>query len=113
MEVLSPRQRVARPYPRTTRLVQVTTLCQNHSKWNPNRKPEETEALLEPVLQRLAAASQVEIVFFENVPEYLSVLDGQERSSYTAWVAALEEQCGFSQARNLRPIAPHSLPPAT
>lgn len=94
--VLCPAERLAQPYPPSARLVEVTTLCANHSKWNPKRRPEETEELLKPVVNRLREAPGVEIVVFENVPEFLQVLDGQTRSSYTFWVDLLEERCGFT-----------------
>jgi hypothetical protein len=94
--VFSLAERLARPYPPSARLVEVTTLCSNHSKLNPRRRPEETEELLKPVIDRLRGAPGVEIVVFENVPEFLQVLDGQTRSSYTFWVDLLEERCGFT-----------------
>eukprot|EP00967_Tisochrysis_lutea_P104094 scaffold157719_cov30-Tisochrysis_lutea.AAC.1 len=95
-EVLSPDERRAQPYPKSVRLVEVTTLCCNHSKLNPNRRPEVTEELLGPVADRLRAAKGVEIVIFENVPEFLQIIEDQGRSSYTYWVDMLEEKCGFT-----------------
>ena len=95
-EVLNPTQRLAKPYPESARLLTVTTLCRHHSKMNPVRSPWETEELLGPVFERLRNAPAVETVVLENVPEFVQLLDLQERSSYTMWIEGLET-CGFTQ----------------
>ena len=95
-EVLNPTQRLAKPYPESARLLTVTTLCRHHSKMNPVRSPWETEDLLGPVFERLRNAPAIETVVLENVPEFVQLLDLQERSSYTMWVEGLET-CGFTQ----------------
>ena len=94
--VLNPAQRQAQPYPSSARLLTVTTLCRHHSKMNPTRSPWETEDLLGPVFERLRKAPGIETVVMENVPEFVQILDLQERSSYTLWVEGLET-CGFQQ----------------
>lgn len=94
--VLNPSQRRALPYPPSARLLTVTTLCRHHSKMNPTRSPWETEDLLGPVFERLRKAPGIETVVMENVPEFVQILDLQERSSYTLWVEGLEA-CGFEQ----------------
>ena len=80
-EVLNPTQRLAKPYPESARLLTVTTLCRHHSKMNPVRSPWETEELLDPVFDRLRSAPGIETVVLENVPEFVQLLDLQERSS--------------------------------
>ena len=95
-EVLNPTQRLAKPYPESARLLTVTTLCRHHSKMNPVRSPWETEELLDPVFDRLRSAPGIETVVLENVPEFVQLLDLQERSSYTMWIEGLET-CGFTQ----------------
>ena len=95
-EVLNPTQRLAKPYPESARLLTVTTLCRHHSKMNPVRSPWETEELLGPVFERLRNAPAIETVVLENVPEFVQLLDLQERSSYTMWIEGLET-CGFTQ----------------
>ena len=95
-EVFNPPQRLAKPYPESARLLTVTTLCRHHSKMNPVRSPWETEELLGPVFERLRNAPAIETVVLENVPEFVQLLDLQERSSYTMWVEGLET-CGFTQ----------------
>ena len=94
--VLNPTQRLSQPYPSSTRLLTVTTLCRHHSKMNPTRSPWETEDLLAPVFERLRKSPGIETVVMENVPEFAQILDLQERSSYTMWIEGLES-CGFEQ----------------
>lgn len=66
--VYNPAARISNPYSSEARVLNVTTQCTEHSGLNPNREPWKTEALLEPVLKRLAKAPQIEVVVFENVP---------------------------------------------
>ena len=88
--VLNPSHRTAQPYPPSVRMCDVTAQCTQHSGLNVFGKPEETEAMLDDVLARLGAAPGVEVVFFENVANFLRVLDSQHRSSYAYWVEGLE-----------------------
>jgi site-specific DNA-cytosine methylase len=95
--VLNPEERRANAYPESARVVDVTAQCTQHSGLNTAREPWLTETtMLQPVLERLAQAPQIECVILENVPNFAKALDGQDRSSYSFWVEGLTE-CGFSE----------------
>ena len=95
--VLKPDEREANPYPANAKMVNVTAQCTQHSGLNVMRSPWLTEeTMLDPVLERLENAPQIECVVLENVPNFARCLDGQERSSYSYWVKGLNE-CGFTE----------------
>ena len=78
-------------------MLDVTAQCTEHSPLNPSRKPWLTEqTMLEPVIERLGRAPQIEVVVLENVPNLACMLEGQDRSSYSVWVEGLE-RVGFTE----------------
>ena len=81
VRVLSEEERTHVPFPEEARLAVVTPICSEHSPLKYDRDPSKTEALLAPLFARLAAAPWIVAIFFENVPEFLSALAGQPRSS--------------------------------
>ena len=96
-QVLNPAQRQARAYPSHARMLDVTAQCTEHSPLNTSREPWLTEeTMLEPVIERLRNAPQIEVVVLENVPNLAKALDGQVRSSYTMWVEGLQS-VGFTE----------------
>ena len=94
--VLNPDERKVQPYPASTRMLNVTAQCTEHSPLNTNRQPWKTEAMLEEVLERIEQSHNVEAIVFENVPAFLKVLEGQDRSSYAMWIEGIE-QAGFTE----------------
>ena len=45
---------------------------------------------------RLAGENDVRSIALENVPSFLSCLDGQKCSSYSKWIESIE-RCGFTE----------------
>jgi hypothetical protein len=93
--VLGPQSRSRLPYPETAEMLDVTPICTEHSGLNVNGDPAKTEGMLDRVLDRVGQAPTLEVIALENVPNFLSILDGQDQSSYTLWVEGLQE-CGFA-----------------
>ena len=94
--VHDPDSRASTPYPASAIMVDATPVCTEHSGLNANGCPDQTETLLLPFFKRLSAATQVELVVLEEVPNFLSRLEGQSKSSYSFWVNGLQ-RAGFSE----------------
>ena len=94
--VLDPASRACTEYPASVTMLNVTPSCTQHSGLNANGCPEETEAMLFPVFERIKAATQLEVIVLEEVPNFLTRLEGQTRSSYALWVNGLEK-AGFCE----------------
>ena len=93
-QVLGPGSRLRMPYPSSVDMLTVTPICTQHSGLNVDGNPDETEDTLDRVFARIAMAPSLEVIAFENVPNFLSVLDGQFRSSYSHWISELTDR-GF------------------
>ena len=94
--VLGPESRKQQRYRATAAMLTVTPICTQHSGLNADGIPDLTDETLRGVFARIGSAPSLEVIAFENVPNFLSLLEGQERSSYSLWVAELEA-LGFTE----------------
>jgi hypothetical protein len=112
-QVLGPDSRTALPYPPSADMLTVTPICTQHSGLNADGDPDVTEATLRRVFARIGTAPSLAVIAFENVPNFLSVLDGQIRSSYAHWLEALTERGFTEHACAPAAPAPHTCRVAT
>ena len=96
VEVLDEVERQCAPLPADAKVCVVTPNCTEHSPLKHHRAPWETEDRIEPLFSRLEEAPGVLVVILENVPAFLSILQGQHRSTYSFWIEGLQT-VGFDE----------------
>lgn len=89
-------ERQCAPLPADATVCVCTPNCTEHSPLKHDRAPWETEAQIEPLFRRLKEAPGVLVVILENVPAFLSTLQGQQRSTYSFWIEGLRA-VGFDE----------------